>query len=333
MKPTLGRAAMAASLLLACALGSSVFGAAMAAEPMPVTVGAYVNDIHHVDLGTHSFSIDLYVWFRWQSAKLDPSESVEFMNAFEQWGHTHSRTFDAPIRLPSGERYQVLRIQGRFSRKLDLSLFPFDRQELRVQWEDSRSDGGEIQFVVDPDGVAINPEIRLPGFLVQPPRLTIDSMDYPTRFGDTREAIGRSTFDRVSLVVPVQRPRFTYAVKYLIPLLCVIFCAALMFFFRPSHVDARVGIGITALLTLVALQITLNEDLPEIDYLVLMDKIYLGAYLFVIAGLATVVRTTWKMDGRGWNEAKAIRFDRRLLAGLTLAYSTVVILLVGSAFH
>lgn len=56
----------------------------------------------------------------------------------------------------------------------------------------------------------------------------------------------------------------------------------------------------------MALQITLNEDLPEVDYLILMDKIYIGAYFFVIGALAMVVRTT--------------KLDRLALGGMLAAF-------------
>jgi hypothetical protein len=124
----------------------------------------------------------------------------------------------------------------------------------------------------------------------------------------------------VTLNVPIARPVLTYGVKLLLPILCVTFCAGLMFLFHPKHVDARVELGITALLTIVALQITLNNDLPEVAYLILLDKIYLGAYLFVIAGLAVVVKTTWLLESK--DVQRAIRLERRSLVFLSLLYLT-----------
>jgi hypothetical protein len=31
-----------------------------------VTVGAYINDIQHLDFKTNSYAVDLYFWFRWK---------------------------------------------------------------------------------------------------------------------------------------------------------------------------------------------------------------------------------------------------------------------------
>ena len=63
---------------------------------------------------------------------------------------------------------------------------------------------------------------------------------------------------------------------------------------RPRYVEGRIGLGITALLTLVALQLTSGASLPDVDYLMMIDKIYLLAYLFIILALARVVMTSWR---------------------------------------
>ena len=51
----------------------------------------------------------------------------------------------------------------------------------------------------------------------------------------------------------------------------------------------RTALTATALLTLVFLQKSYSDELPEIGTLVLMDKIYAVAYLLVLATLGHVV--------------------------------------------
>jgi hypothetical protein len=57
------------------------------------------------------------------------------------------------------------------------------------------------------------------------------------------------------------------AIKTFVPIVLIVVCAALVFFVRPRHVEARIGLGLTVLLTLVALQITSGASLPDFDYL------------------------------------------------------------------
>lgn len=302
-----------------------------AREDRKVIVGAYVNNIHNLDLRTHSYGLDFYLWFRWKNPRIDPSKTLEIMNPFELWAITVRSSTEKPVRLPGGEFYQVLRIEGRFNRKFDLSQYPFDRQTLTIEVEDNRHDAHEIEYVPDSDTVRLNPSLALPGFILGEPSLNILAARHPTRFGDPRENASAMDFSRLSIQIPVIRPAFTYALKFMLPILCVVFCTALMFFFNPSFVDARVGIGITALLTIVALQITLNEDLPEVDYLVLIDKIYLSAYLYVIASLSVVVKTTWLLEKGNKNLQKAVQSDRISLAAFTLAFLLSAAILIIAA--
>ena len=90
-----------------------------------------------------------------------------------------------------------------------------------------------------------------------------------------------------------------------------------MFYIHPSFVEGRIGMGITALLTLVALQLTSNSQLPEVDYVMMIDMLYLAAYIFVIASLGQVVRTSWAAH-RG-EDTKAIAQDRTAIKYLGLA--------------
>jgi len=300
--------AWAAALLLATTA---------AAKPREVVVGAYLNDIQNLDLKTHSYEADLYLWFRWRGDGRDPAANVEFNNPNELWGHARSSAYEKPERLPDGSWYQVLRAQGRFSRKLSLEQYPFDRQVLVIEFEDPKLESDDLVFVADTPALAVNPELKLPGFKLGEAKLTIAEYAYPSSFGDPRRKPS-TRYSRVTVSQAIERPALAYAVKLILPVLCVIFCASLLFLFHPRYVDARAGIGITALLTIVALQITLNEDLPEVDYLILMDKIYIGAYFFVIGALAMVVRTTKLVDAG--KESRALKLDRLALGGMLAAF-------------
>lgn len=292
--------------MLALAL-AALLAAPAAAEPSRVQVGVHVNDVHDLDLKTHSYGVDLYVWFRWTDPRLDPAATLEFTNPFETWSQTRQPDYEKPVK-DGGVYRQVVRVNGRFTRKLRLDDYPFDRQTLAVEFEDHRRGVGEQVYEAGPGAVTVAPTLELPGFLVGEPRLAVTEAGYASDFGEGR----RQSYSRVRVELPIRRPLVTYGAKLLVPILCVVLCAGLMFLFHPKYVDSRVGIGITALLTVVALQITLNDELPEISYLVLMDKVYLGAYVFMLSAMGVVVRSTWLIE-RG-NVARAVQLDRRALA-------------------
>lgn len=286
-------------------------------RPERVTVGVHLNDIQTVDLKTHSYQIDAYFWFRWRNPTINPAstERFEFINPSELWGHIRTANYEEPEHLPNGEMYQVIRVQGRFSKKLPLFNYPFDRQVLTITFEDTVAEASDFVYV--PGEVTVNPSLSLPGFRVGTPRLVVREEAYPTRFGDLR-LTAPSRFSRGTIEIPLTRPPVAYAFLLFFPVLCVFLCSALMFLLNPSYVESRVGVGITALLTIVALQMTFNQDLPDVGYLMLMDKIYICSYVFVIAGLGLVVHTA-RMVKRGEEEA-AVALHRRSLVVLSTLY-------------
>ncbi len=109
------------------------------------------------------------------------------------------------------------------------------------------------------------------------------------------------------------------SLKTFVPIILIVVCASLVFFVRPRYVEGRIGLGITALLTLVALQLTATAPLPDVDYLMMLDKVFLLAYLFIIIALARVVATSWGGADPG-SESAIKRNDRMWFGGLLAVY-------------
>ena len=132
--------------------------------------------------------------------------------------------------------------------------------------------------------------------------------------------------------IPVTRPVVAMSIKTFVPIGLIVVCAALVFFVRPRYVEGRIGLGITALLTLVALQLTSGASLPDVDYLMMLDKIYLLAYLFIIIALARVVATSWGGADRSRGARSRAR-DRIWVAVLLATYVAANIAVAWSALR
>ena len=134
-----------AALAIPLGLTASV-GAAPDPSPVPgpgpdkVTVGAFINDLQDIDLVSENFTVDFYLWMRWSNPEIDPSLTLESMNSEGTQNTTSSSTggvvgkpiYEKPLDMPDGTRYQALRFQGVFSRKMNLANYPFDTQVLEI---------------------------------------------------------------------------------------------------------------------------------------------------------------------------------------------------------
>lgn len=277
--------------------------------PSEVVVGMYINDIQDLNLQAYTYTMDFYVWMRWTNPDLDPSATFEAMNPSESWGLIVTPVYSEPQKLPDGSFYMQTRYQGKFNNKMPLADYPFDRQELIVEFEDVESGADKVVFVPDDPAVTLNPEIILPGYRIGEPFMVVEEKDYPTTFGDTRltEPV---PFSRVTVTVPVTRPALAYAIKIIFPVFLVAITGSFVFFIASNLVESRIGMAITALLTLVALQFTANAALPQVDYLMMIDALYVISYIFVIFALGVSV----------WNSRRAHKAE---VAGAPLEYDVL----------
>jgi hypothetical protein len=95
---------------------------------------------------------------------------------------------------------------------------------------------------------------------------------------------------------------------------------------NPGYVESRVTIPVIALLTIVFLQQSYSHALPEIGYLVLLDKIYALSYLLVITAIMEAIITAdWVKNGKPEAYERARRIDRPFL----IAQFLILILGVG----
>ena len=289
-----------------------------------VVVGGYINDIHHVDLTTHSYPGDIYIWFRWDDPEDAPHETFEFMNLYDPEAHIESFGYDAPqVMERGGQRYNYIRHQGAFSSAMNLTKYPFDDHVLRFIIEDAEYGTEVLNYVPDPEGLTINSQISLPGYRIGAPRMVIEDNAYPTTFGDLNNP-DTGAYSRVVFEVPIARPWQFGVFKLFLPVLIVLMCSALALYIDPTHTEGRIGLVITALLTLVAMQITTAGTLPDVGYLTLLDMVYLVSYAYILLIMARVARGSW-IDGKD-EMIKAARGDRRLLLVATLGYVALVAL-------
>lgn len=298
-----------------------------------VVIGAYINDIQEISLPSHSYRVDLYVWFRWRNPAIDPSKTFEFMNIFDPVDHVRSPLYARPQKMPDGSYYMAVREQGKFSVKFPLQKYPFDSQRLRVMMEDSVHDSNSLVYTpdtADETPVFLDEHIHLPGFNIGKPAIDIINFSYPTRFGDISQK-KPSSYSRALIEVPIARPWLTSGIKAFFPIFLVVFCTALILFVHPAYIEGRLGVAITLLLTLVALQLTTTNNLPEIDYLLTTDKVYLLSYVFIIATMMQLVRTSrlvqeQKYEAISLSDRRALRaFCLIFLGGLFVIFLTMAI--------
>ena len=271
-----------------------------------VYLGIYVINVNDIELATNIYTADFYIWFKWKG-DIDPSQTFEFINELERWGSTREAVHEEPIVLPDGFKYQQLRIQAKFNEKFPLNAYPLDWQNLVIQVEDTHSSEDFLRYHIDQGDSGVDPELQLPGWIIDRHEIKVIEKSYPTRFGLPNSMQSRAAYSRAEYRLYLSRPFWSSTFKMILPVLIVLLSTFCVFWLPPEQIDSRVGLAITALLSAVALHITAISNLPPVSYLVLIDKIYNLAYGVVFLTLVSIIASVRLVESD--NSSRAVRLD------------------------
>ena len=99
----------------------------------------------------------------------------------------------------------------------------------------------------------------------------------------------------------------------MLPLLVVMAMVLLVFKVRADEQDARAGIPVTVLLTLVFLQQTYRDELPDLPFLTFLDQVYVIAYVVTLLAFILVIfigRRYGELDEMPEGEARDRKRER-----------------------
>ena len=191
------------------------------------------------------------------------------------------------LRRESGMVFFRKRYTGEFFAPFDLQFFPFDIQQLPLVIEMSFL-GTDRLWMVPPSlydyTVWFNREFSvLSNFMVNAVLSDYDNS---------------ASFSRFKMTIVVERNWMAYFYRVIVPVLLISGAALLMFALAPDDgVDSRLGFGITLLLTMVAFEFTLAQDLPKDPRLSILDKYVKASFAFQLLVLIAVASVGWRRHG------------------------------------
>jgi hypothetical protein len=294
-----------------------------------VKVGLYPINLYALDISSNTYYMDTYIWFKWKG-DIDPIASLELTNAVEDWGMTQKPGYEKPEKQADGSLYQILRIEGRFSQPYDLAKFPLDRQQLGVTLENSIYTAKDLVYIADTKDSGYADTLSIQGWQIAGWKIQNLLHTYPSNFGLAVPDVAPYSAIRYDLLV--SRPLNYFIWKLMLPLVVVLVSSWGALLLNPSYVESRISLPVSALLTIVFLQQGYSMALPEVGYLVLLDKIYVLSYLLVIAAIMeTIITADWIKTKQPDDFQRVQRCDRPFLFGQFVALCVGVFLLIQSS--
>lgn len=296
-----------------------------AASAQQVKIGFYPLSVYQLDMASNTYYVDTYIWMRWKG-DIDPTGTIEFTNMVEEWGKQQENLNEAPKDLPDGSKYQIMRVEGRFVQPFSLADYPLDKQKLSIMVEDTTNGSDAVAYVIDSDASGIGDSLQIPGWKIEGWTSQIFNHEYGTSFG---EEATPTTYSSAEFSINITRPLSFFYWKLLLPLFIVLLAAVSALFIRPQDLDIRSALPAGALLTAIFLQKSYSDGLPDLGYLILMDKIYLVAYALIVLVLVRCIAAYTRAVDAEPAEVRAIHStDKKMLALAVVVFIVAVAAIV-----
>ena len=292
-----------------------------------VETGIFAMNLYDIDIARNTYYLDFYIWFKWQG-DIDPTGSLELANGVEDWGLSSVPVYEEPEELLDGSFYQAWRVEGRFVQPLILDRYPLDRHNLNILVENSVYTTEQLVYVADGEASGYSDSLAVPDWKIQGFEVSNRVRQYTTNFGDPRIGDGaqHSVFQ---YSLKIARPVSFFLWKLLLPLVIVIATSWGSLLLSPQHIDSRIALPVTGLLTAVFLQESYSSNLPDVGYLVLLDKIYAMAYILIFVSILEAIATAgWIQDAQSDGHGQAIKLDRLLLKAQTTIFFLGIMLII-----
>ena len=315
-----------------------------------VYAGVDLLGIEEIDIKTSTYKVDFYLWFRYspneQDEEFKPDDFV-FTNAE---GDVES----VPIREEpnsDGTFLKTYRVSGIFKNQFRFYDYPFDHQDLIIEFRNQNANTSFIQYVVDQVGMRYTNESELLdnfrdngafdaiyGWDEKVVHITQDIFPTFSTLGSPQNFDRKvsTNYSLINVLVDVQRTSLQYIVKSLLPLLITLALAYITFFLPLGH-EERLAVGSTALLTTAFFHLTLADTLPEIGYTVAMEYLFYASYIMsaLIVLLETLSTRLEKMGDETRKKTEKARYEdqrERLNMMGRLIYPAILVIVMAAGY-
>ena len=208
-----------------------------------------------------------------------------------------------------------------FSNDYFLKSFPFDRQLLTLKFADPERgiktlklnqnllNDRKLEFFKD--------NSRILEWNIEKVRTKNFLLDNPT-----------SLSDGLVIEIEIERDSEYYIFKVIFPIILILMVCWSVFWIHPRELESKLTITIVCLLSLIAYNFVIDEELPKLGYLTLMDYIILTSYFFATLPnfLSIYCFANFKKNKKDW-----IIIDQKSRIYGPMAYLLIIFTVIASS--
>jgi Neurotransmitter-gated ion-channel ligand binding domain len=303
------------------------------AKPIKVSIGLHMSNLANIDQTTESFDIGGYLMYTWRDSRLayqplsngsagkDSSLDQIWHPALEMVNTKASISSDTIVEiLPDGTVLAQERFIKTLSSALELQKFPFDRQSFDVVIESLKYGKSMVELVVDSTKISIGKDkfVSLSEWNLG----TITGINGKSFFPPEQQDYGR-----VTVSIYADRVPGFYISKVIVPLLLITIASWSVFWIKPQEFSTQISVAFTNLLTIVALLLVINDKLPRVGYLTLMDGFTAICFLSILIVILELLITHRLVSTESQSKAENIHRLAQWIMPIGFVVSNLILLM------
>lgn len=254
---------------------------------------------HRIDDNEKTFFAEFYLSMR--NSDTASIDRIEFANAYLD-PNTNGRQITVEVLHGGGpsdaypESMKIYKVSGRFLFNPELDRYPFDTQRFSI---DLQPKSGDAPFILQPPPLELRDKnVATDGW--DPKEQYVGyAEDFVPVIDAYTHAPSIVPFYKGSFVWLMTRQTTDYFLRVVVPLAFILIVAYLSIFIPKSHFEAIVTIQVTALLSAVALYLSLPK--LDADTATLSDRIFVFDYMMVsLMIVISILQVNRFVAARAW---------------------------------
>lgn len=266
------------------------------AQPDTVSVGAYVISVHDINFRDKEYTMRFWLWFVYDNPDFDFSTQLDIPNA---------KAIEQPeIIMDSlnGKAWAIMKMKSTMKESWNVRDFPFDKQHLKVQIENTLFDNSSLVFKPDVNGSRFDNKEAIDGWDIVNFSVTESTNDYETGFGDPNPERSLQYFSSFLIEMDIQRDAWGLFMKIFIGMYIAFLISIISFTPHPSEFEPRFGLPVGGLFATVGNKYIIDSILPESSSFTLVDTLHTLTFLAIFSTLV-VSAIALKQSDKGNKEA------------------------------
>jgi hypothetical protein len=285
--------------------------------PTKVITGIYVDRIKELSLSDSTWTVDFYIWFKWNGSDVNPGENFQVIG-----GDIDKDKKELVDEYTNGtEHYQIYYVTAKITKFFDVLRFPVDNHVLTIEIEDKKNERSDLLYVVDNVTSNINSQVQVHGYEIDELRVIEKPHIYQSNFGDPRLDQGPTSYSQLRVGIDMSRPDLGFYLRIFIGLFVAVAAALLAILIKPCDAEPRFGLQAGGLFVAIANTIVTSGLIPKTGIMTFADMVNdLGLIIILIAILESII-SLYLYRTKGKKDLPRIKlFDRSSFVVLLVIY-------------